>query len=169
MYKMPLSGFCSKQKVRQNGIKMKIKVFWPYYIMGLAAFAAAFFVIASVQAASQNSIEVPPKNTEPMAKGYTIPIVDLSEQTHRQVIVDKEEGQYLGHPTTVLLEDKKTIICVYPKGHGGGAIVMKRSTDGGLTWSERLSVPDNWAGSREVPTIHRVIDKEGVKLSLIHI
>ena len=36
------------------------------------------------------------------------------------------------------LEDGKTILCVYPKGHGRGGIVYKRSTDGGLSWSERL-------------------------------
>ena len=99
----------------------------------------------------------------PLPRGYSIPIVDISQQTHRRVIVDKEPGQYLGHPTTVLLEDNKTMIAVYPKGHGRGAIVMKRSTDSGLTWSKRLPTPDNWATSKEVPTIYRVIDKNGVK------
>jgi hypothetical protein len=96
-------------------------------------------------------------------RGYTIPLIDLSKDTSRQVVVDKEKGQYLGHPTTVLLEDNKTMIAVYPKGHGRGAVVMKRSTDGGLTWSERLPVPENWATSKEVPTLYRVIDKHGVK------
>ncbi|MFH1747761.1 MAG: GDSL-type esterase/lipase family protein [Planctomycetota bacterium] len=99
----------------------------------------------------------------PLAPGYSIPLIDLADQKERQVVIDREAGQYLGHPTTVLLEDKRTMIVVYPKGHGRGAIVMKRSTDAGLTWSERLPVPDNWATSREVPTIHRVVNKQGVK------
>jgi hypothetical protein len=101
--------------------------------------------------------------SSPQLRGYTIPILDLSQETHRQVIVDKEPGQYLGHPSSVLLKDDKTILIVYPKGHGRGAIVMKKSTDGGLTWSERLPVPDNWATSKETPTIYRVTDPQGVE------
>ena len=96
-------------------------------------------------------------------KGYTIPTIDLSKQTKRQVVIDREKGQYLGHPTTVLLEDNKTMLIVYPKGHGRGGIVYKRSTDGGLTWSKRLPTPRSWETSREVPTIHRVIDANGTK------
>jgi hypothetical protein len=55
------------------------------------------------------------------------------------------------------------MLCVYPKGHGRGAIVYKRSNDGGLTWSERLPTPASWATSKEVPTLHRVIDPLGGK------
>ena len=93
--------------------------------------------------------------------GFTIPLVDLADETHRQVVADREPGQYLGHPTTVLLEDDRTIVTVYPKGHGGGAIIMKRSTDGGRTWSDRLPVPENWATSKETPTIYPVVDSTG--------
>ena len=96
-------------------------------------------------------------------RSFTLPLLDLAKQPDRQVIVDREEGQYLGHPSTVLLEDGKTILCVYPEGHGKGGIVYKKSEDGGLTWSERLPTPDNWSTSKEVPTIHRVVDAKGVK------
>lgn len=121
-------------------------------------FAIAMMTVVAVAARAQAT---PPA-------GYTIPIVDLAHETERQVVVDREPGQYLGHPTTVLLEDGRTIIIVYPKGHGRGAIVMRRSDDAGLTWSDRLPVPDSWATSREVPTIHRVIDPvDGTKRLIV--
>lgn len=96
-------------------------------------------------------------------RGYSIPTLDLAAQIERQAVVDREPGQYLGHPTTVLLEDGHTMLCVYPKGHGKGGIVYKRSTDGGLTWSERLPTPPSWETSKEVPTLHRVIGPDGTK------
>ncbi|RPJ01800.1 MAG: exo-alpha-sialidase [Candidatus Aminicenantes bacterium] len=108
-----------------------------------------------------------PAPAGPVSRGYAIPLIDLAAQTERQVVVDREPGQYLGHPTTVLLEDGRTIVTVYPQGHGRGAIVMKRSADGGLTWSERLPVPENWATSRETPTIHRVAGPDGRKRLIV--
>ncbi|HYV25896.1 MAG TPA: sialidase family protein [Candidatus Eisenbacteria bacterium] len=123
----------------------------------MKSFFAFFLVVAGllILARAADVDRLPP--------GYSIPVIDLAGETNRQVIVDREKGQYLGHPTTVLLEDNQTMIAVYPKGHGKGAIVMKRSKDAGVTWSERLPVPENWASSLEVPTIHRVIDPRGVK------
>ena len=86
---------------------------------------------------------------EKPARGYSIPLLDLADQKQRQVIVDREKGQYLGHPTTFLFENGKTMLIVYPKGHGRGAIVYKRSTDAGQTWSERLPTPKSWETDRK--------------------
>jgi hypothetical protein len=62
-------------------------------------------------------------NAQPpdISRGYSIPVIDLTSQSERQIIIDREAGQYPGHPTTVLLEDRKTLLAVYPKGHGTNA------------------------------------------------
>jgi hypothetical protein len=105
---------------------------------------------------------------DPLPRQYAgIPLLDLNADSQRQVVVDREQGQYLGHPTTVLLEDNKTILTVYPKGHGKGAIVYQRSSDGGKTWSGRLPTPENWKTSLETPTIHRVTDALGKKRLIV--
>ena len=77
------------------------------------------------------------------AQFYNIPVIDLNNRHDLTVVVDKEKDVYLGHPSTVLLEDGKTILIVYPKGHGRGEIIYKQS--------------------KEVPTIHRVVDANGIK------
>ena len=101
-----------------------------------------------------------------------IPLLDLDGDAARQVVVDREPGQYLGHVSTVRpFPDEavgkgetgggNVVLAAYPQGHGRGAIVLKRSEDGGRTWSDRLPVPGNWATSRETPTLHRVTDADG--------
>ena len=85
-----------------------------------------------------------PNTTSIMPPSYTIPTIDLAGQTHRQIVVDKEEGQYLGHVSTVLLEDQQTIIAVYPKGHGGGSVVMKGTDNSSCRGPTRCQALDSF-------------------------
>ena len=78
-----------------------------------------------------------------------------------QTIVDKQDGVYLGHPSAAALRDGKTIFMVYPKSHGFGQIVLKKSEDGGKTWSKRLDVPESFSTNLECPTIFRMEDAAG--------
>ncbi|MDO5552942.1 MAG: sialidase family protein [Planctomycetia bacterium] len=105
-----------------------------------------------------------PSYTVPFGDGYdemTISQIDLAGDLERQIVVDREKGQYLGHPTTALMGDGKTIFCVYPNEHGKGPIFMKKSTDAGLTWSERLPTPKSWETNRMAPMIFRLTDAHG--------
>ena len=45
-------------------------------------------------------------NRPPVSANYTIPTIDLANHTDRQTILDREDGQDLGHVYTILLKDK---------------------------------------------------------------
>ena len=90
------------------------------------------------------------------------PTVDLSQDTARQVVIARGDATtYQGHPTTVLLPDGRTMFCIWTINHGGPCGPLKRSDDGGRTWSELLPVPDNWRTVRNCPTIYRLKDPAG--------
>ncbi|MBY0754467.1 Ig-like domain-containing protein [Clostridium sardiniense] len=86
--------------------------------------------------------------------GFTIP--EYKYDSNKQIVIDRESGQYLGQPDMILLDDDKTLFTVYPKGHGLGEVLLKKSTDGGVTWSERLETNPTWKESMETPTIYKL-------------
>jgi len=100
---------------------------------------------------------------------FTIPQIDLNNNTDLQFIVDKDPVEYYGHPSSVLLDDGKTITMMYLNGHAYGELRWQRSYDGGLTWTGHLPVPVQWNDTpeyddpafrkntpfSEVPTLYR--------------
>ncbi len=92
-----------------------------------------------------------------------VAIVDLSNDVARHVIVAQGTvDTYQGHPTTVMLPDGRTIFAVWTIGHGGTCGPMKRSDDGGRSWSELLQVPENWTEAKNCPSIYRLAGPDGM-------
>jgi len=87
-----------------------------------------------------------------------LPLVDLSAETNRQVVIAQgTEKVYQGHPTTLLAEDGRTMFCVWTIGHGGKCGPMAKSTDGGRTWT-RIDdqLPSEFHSHLNCPTFQKV-------------
>ena len=133
----------------------------------LLAGCAALILCANLCYASNKTSK--PK-VSPVVKGafaWNLPLIDFAEETDMRVIVDKVSGQYLGQPDTVLLGDGKTIFVGYPEGHGHPNTILKKSTDGGLTWSDRLPTAANFTEDHFAPTLHRLIGPDGKERLII--
>ena len=95
----------------------------------------------------------------------TLPIVDISADTDRHVVIaEGTKDAYQGHPTTLLMPDGKTMFCVWCIEHGGYAGPMARSDDAGLTWT-RLdeSLPTGYGIHHNCPSIYRLVDPNGAE------
>ena len=92
-----------------------------------------------------------------------LPLVDLSGDTNRQVVVAAgTEETYQGHPTTLLTPDGKTIFCVWTIKHGGGCGPMARSDDGGRTWTRMDGeLPREYLQHKNCPTLQTVPRPDG--------
>jgi hypothetical protein len=98
-----------------------------------------------------------------------IPVVDLSQETQRHIVISQgTEKVYQGHPTTLLMPDGKTMFCVWTHDHAGPAGPLKRSDDGGKTWSDELPVPENWRKVKNAPAIYRLTDPQGVSRLIVY-
>lgn len=92
-----------------------------------------------------------------------LPLADISGDKDRQtVIAQGTEEVYQGHPTTTLMPDGKTILCVWCINHGGAAGPMARSDDGGVTWA-RIDelMPPGYKTHLNCPSIYRMTDPAG--------
>jgi len=93
--------------------------------------------------------------------------IDISNQTHRHIVIaEGTPALYNGHPTTVMLDDNKTIFCVWSKDHGGQTAFLAKSEDAGLTW-RNLLVPADWLSTRNCPSIYKLTDKNGKERLMI--
>lgn len=92
-----------------------------------------------------------------------LPVVDLSGQKERQVVIGAGTASvYQGHPTTLLMPDNRTIFAVWCINHGGAAGPMARSDDGGLTWTRLdAQLPKGFATHQNCPSIYRIVDPAG--------
>lgn len=91
-----------------------------------------------------------------------IPTIDLAHDVTRQTVVARgTKDVYQGHPTTLLMPDGKTIFATWTYNHGGRCGPLKRSDDGGLTWSDLIEVPENWSDIENCPCLHRLVDTSG--------
>ena len=90
-----------------------------------------------------------------------LPLIDLSAETGRHVVIAQgTEEVYQGHPTTVLMPDGKTILCVWCINHGGHGGPLARSSDGGLSW-QRQETGDDWQRVHNCPSIYLLKDPGG--------
>ncbi len=106
---------------------------------------------------------------EAVFRGFTIPQVDLNDRKDLQTAITPSNGKYWGHPSSVLLEDGKTMIMMYLDGHARAKLYWKKSFDGGRTWTDHLPVPEGWndllpgckTAFMEVPILYRMTDPAG--------
>ncbi len=109
-------------------------------------------------------LRAPAAPPAPVAKEPdALPVVDLSQDANRQVVIAQGTAQlYQGHPTTLLMPDGRTLFCVWTTGHGGPCGPMARSADGGRTWTRMDdALPSEFKRHRNCPSLYRLVDPAG--------
>jgi hypothetical protein len=146
---------------------MKLPLITALLLAPLAAFAQAKPEVANATKAAKRAWESAPAEKKALWQQQRDALIniDLSEDTQRQIIIARgspKPDEYHAHPTTAMLADSKTMICVWNIGHGGHAGPMARSDDAGLTW-QRIddALPPNYVNFKNCPSIYRITDPQG--------
>lgn len=104
-------------------------------------------------------------NNEILNLGYgklSIPTVDISSLYSRHVIIEQgNDTNRQGHSSTILMPDNKTMFVIWTIGHGGPCGPLKKSVDGGLSWSDKIITPNNWQYHANCPPLYYLRDPEG--------
>jgi hypothetical protein len=85
-------------------------------------------------------------------RDHSIPMLELAKEDGLFTTVERRKG-YLGHPSTVMTRDGKTLLVAYPDGHGRGNLILRRSVDGGGSW---VAVPIAAQRVEETPVLYRL-------------
>lgn len=118
----------------------------------------AFFSMECTQDKKENTC------CDPLAapSEINIPTIDISDWTDHQIVIEPGTPEIRqGHPNSILLPDGKTMYVIWTIGHGGPCGQLKRSDDGGLTWTDKLDVPDNWNQFANCPPLYLLKDPQG--------
>ena len=97
-------------------------------------------------------LTLPVARAEETRRDFSIPQVDLMKEDKLFTTVERRKT-YLGHPSTVLLRDGKTLLVAYPDGHGRGNLIFRRSVDAGQTW---VALPPSGQRVMETPVLYRL-------------
>lgn len=90
-----------------------------------------------------------------------IPTLDISQDASRQVVIASGKHERQGHANMIMMPDEKTIFIIWTIGHGGPATQLKKSVDGGKTWSALLPVPENWKLHANCPPLYMLQAPDG--------
>ena len=133
-----------------------------YYVKIYSWYFLLVFLLGGNAACNQPADESASDRSLAGKREISIPTIDISQDTFRHVVIAQgTENQRQGHPSTLLMPDGKTMFVIWTFGHGGPLGPVKKSEDGGQTWSDFMDVPDSWQQYANCPPLYLLKDPQG--------